>query len=97
MDEKKTGFGGFVAAFFVSLMYNLGWLLAAVAALIVCLATGFPIWPMYIGLGIWVLSALTNALIITFGNVNGRWVRLDQDNVNPYSKSNEDFPSNGKR
>lgn len=97
MNEKRTGFGGFIAMFFVYLLYNLGWLLAAVAALAICLATKYSLWPAFVILGIWVVSALVAALIITFGNVNSRGVVRDQANINPYSKSNGDFASNGKR
>ena len=97
MNEKKSGFGGFMVCFFVSLLYHAGWGMAALAMLIVHFTTVFPIWPVFLGLGIWVLSALISALIITFGNRNYAGPYVKQDNVNPYSRSNKDFGMDGKK
>lgn len=96
MEKKGSGFGGFMLTFLVSLVYHSGWLFAAIAALIVCLIIPYDIWPMYIGLGIWVLSSLMGALIIFVGNKNQDGYTVKQENVNPYSKSNEDFPAINK-
>ncbi len=90
--EKKTGFGGFLLCFLVSLLYHSSWLVASVAALVACLVNSYSLWPFYVGLGIWVLSALVSALIITFGNLNFGGPSVRQDNVNPYSKKNSDYP-----
>ena len=97
MNEKRTGFGGFLACFLVSLLYHFGWALATVAALVVHFVKEYPLWFTYVGLGIWVLSALVSALIITFGNVNYAGPNNKQENINPYSKSNSDFGMDGKK
>ncbi len=97
MKEKGTGFGGFLACFFVSLLYHFGWALAAVALLIVHFVKGYPLWFVFVGLGIWVISALVSALIITFGNKNFAGPYVKQDNINPYSKSNSDFGMGEKK
>ena len=95
--EPASGFGGFLACFFVSLLYHFGWALAAVALLIVHFVKGYPLWFVFVGLGIWVVSALVSALIITFGNKNFAGPYVKQDNINPYSKSNSDFGMGEKK
>ena len=49
---------------------------------------------VYILLGVWALSALISALIITFGNHNFAGPFVKQNNVNPYSRTNDDFKVN---
>ena len=97
MKEKGSGFGGFIVCFLVSLLYHARWALATVAALVAHFAAGYPFWLFYVGLGIWVLSALISALIITFGNRNHDGPFIRQNNVNPYSKSNSDFGMKDKK
>ncbi|MBO7407455.1 MAG: hypothetical protein J6V14_07460 [Clostridia bacterium] len=94
MKEKGSGFGGFVLCFLTSLLYHAGWALAAVAMLIAALMGKTEMFYVYILLGVWGLSALISALIITFGNHNFAGPFVKQNNVNPYSKTNEDFKVN---
>ena len=91
MKEKGGGFGGFLLCFLTSLLYHAGWALLAVGALIAALAGKGEMLYVYIILGVWGLSALISALIITFGNANFAGPYVKQKNVNPYSKSNDDF------
>jgi hypothetical protein len=97
MREKGSGFAGFIICFLVSLLYHAGWAVATVIALIVHYTASYPLWPVFAGLGIWVLSALISALVITFGNKNYAGPIVKQDNINPYSKSNSDFGMGEKK
>ena len=71
-----------------------GFKVSAVAMLVAALMGKTQMFYVYILLGVWALSALISALIITFGNHNFAGPFVKQNNVNPYSRTNDDFKVN---
>lgn len=91
---KKNNDHGFLLSFLINLAFRFGWLLFAIVFLVLYFTVGWPLWLMLIPVGLWIVHALIITLIMFFGNKagNNKNTEVQKENINSYSKKNDDFP-----
>ena len=88
---KNTSYDGFVFSFLVNLA--LRWYMAAAAVILLILhfAAGFPLWPFFAALALWLVVTFLITLVLSAVNRCESRPPTEQPNINPYSHKNDDF------
>ena len=90
--RKSASGHGFLLCLLINMMFRFEWAIIALVLLGVHFWIGFPLFFVWIALGIWVLYALFVTVVLSLGNRAGNIVDPPKPNKNPYSKSNRDIP-----
>lgn len=85
---------GFLLCLVLNMMFRFEWAIAAIVLLVIHFWLGWPLFLVWIALGIWLLYALFVTLVLSAANRIGNEPPAERPNKNPYSKSNADFPQN---
>ncbi|MBQ7548019.1 MAG: hypothetical protein IJT41_13775 [Clostridia bacterium] len=92
---RRTARGhGFLLCLLLNMLFRFEWAVAAIILLAIHFWMGWPLFFVWIALGIWFLYALFVTLILSLANRAGNSPTPQQPNKNPYSKSNQDYPHN---
>jgi fatty acid desaturase len=85
---------GFLLCLLLNMAFRFEWAIAAIILLAIHFWLGWPLFLVWIALGIWVLYSLFVTLVLSAANHAGNEPTPQRPNKNPYSKSNTDFPQN---
>ncbi len=76
------------------MMFRFEWAIAAIVLLVLHFLFRWPLFLVFVALGIWLLYALFVTAVLSAANRAGNAPTPDRPNKNPYSSSNADFPQN---
>ena len=82
---------GFLLCLLINMMFRFEWAIAAIVFLGLHVWLGWPLFPVWISLGIWIIYALFVTLVISAANRVGNEPTPERPNKNPYSKTNADY------
>ena len=82
---------GFFLCFLINFAFRFRWAFLIVILLILHFLFNFPLWLIFIPLGLWIIHAFMVTLVLFLGNKAGNIDYPQKDNVNPYSKKNGDY------
>lgn len=85
-----TGFGGFMTAFLAGLVVRFYGILPAAGLLAAHFLVKWPLWPVWLALGLWVLYVLLTTAFIAWANAVGSEPTPERPNKNPYSETSND-------
>ena len=92
---RRTARGhGFLLCLLLNMMFRFEWAIVAIVLLVIHFWMGWPLFLVWVALGIWVVYALFVTLVLSLANHAGNAPTPQQPNKNPYSKSNADYPVN---
>ncbi len=85
---------GFLLCLLLNMAFRFEWAIAAIVLLAIHFWLGWPLFLVWIALGIWLVYALFVTLVLSAANQIGNEPTQQRPNKNPYSKSNTDYPQN---
>ena len=85
---------GFVICLLINMMFRFEWAIAAIVLLVLHFLLNWPLFLVFVALGIWFLYALFVTAVLSAANRIGNEPTPERPNRNPYSKSNADYPQN---
>ncbi|MGN0636539.1 MAG: hypothetical protein ACI4I5_10005 [Acutalibacteraceae bacterium] len=89
---RRTARGhGFLLCLLLNMLFRFEWCAAAIVYYGVHRFFSFPLFPVFILLGIWVLYALFVTVVLSLANRSGNAPVPRTQNKNPYSKKTQDF------
>lgn len=91
---NKNNDHGFLLSFLINLAFRFGWLLFIIVFLVLYFIVGWPLWLMLIPVGLWIIHSLIITILMYVGNKagNNSNTEVQKENIDPYSKTNNDFP-----
>ena len=85
---------GFLLCLLLNMAFRFEWAIAAIVLLAIHFWLGWPLFLVWIALGIWFVYALFVTAVLSAANRFGNEPTPERQNRNPYSKSNADYPQN---
>lgn len=82
---------GFLLCLLINMLFRFEWALAAIVFMAIHFWLGWPLFPAWTALGIWIMHGLLVTLVISMANRAGNESEPVRPNKNPYSKTNADF------
>ena len=89
--RKTANHHGFLVCLLINMMFRFEWAIAAIVLLVIHFLLGWPLFLVWIALGIWFLYAFFVTLVLSMANRIGNEPTPERPNRNPYSKTNEDY------
>lgn len=85
---------GFLLCLLLNMMFRFEWAILAIILLVLHFLFRWPLFLVFVALGIWIVYALFVTAVLSAANRVGNESSPERPNKNPYSKSNSDYPHN---
>lgn len=91
MTVRRAEGHGFFLCLLINLVFRFEYLILAGILIALHFILSFPMWPVYVCLGLWLVHALIITIVFSMANRIGNEPSPERENKNPYSKKNSDI------